>query len=83
MNCGPYWPKHFYFIPQDLLTIYITYIRPKIEHNYHLWARALKPILRFLDRKQVEERANSRAFNSIGDNMNDMRKVGYNPDERL
>ena len=26
------------FTPSDLRTIYVTYIRPKMEYNSHLWA---------------------------------------------
>ena len=29
-----------YFTPFDLRTIYVTYIRPKMEFNSHLWAEA-------------------------------------------
>ena len=49
-----------YFTPSDLRTIYVTYIRPKIEYNSHLWAGASKSALDFVDRIQ------SRALKLIG-----------------
>ena len=50
-----------YFTPFDLRTIYITYIRPKMEYNSHLWAGASKSALDFEDRIQ------SGALKLIGD----------------
>ena len=49
-----------YFTPCDLRTIYVTYIRPKMEYNSHLWAAASKSALDFVDRIQ------SRALKLIG-----------------
>ena len=51
-----------YFTPTDLRTIYITYIRPKMEYNSHLWAGASKSSLSCLDKVQ------GRAVKLIGDN---------------
>ena len=39
-----------YFTPSDLRTIYVTYNRPKIEYNSHLWASASKSALNFVYR---------------------------------
>ena len=50
-----------YFTPSDLRTIYVTYIRPKMEYNSHLWAGASKSALDFVYRIQ------SRALKLIGD----------------
>ena len=50
-----------YFTPADLRTIYVTYIRPKMESNSHLWTGASKCTLDFVDRIQ------SRALKLIGD----------------
>ena len=36
--------------PSDLRTIYVTYIRPKMQYNLHLWAGASKSALDFMDR---------------------------------
>ena len=41
-----------YFTPSDLLNIYTTYIRPKMEYNSHIWAGAPKSILELLHRMQ-------------------------------
>ena len=41
-----------YFTPSDLRTIYVTYIRPKMEYNSHLWAGASKSAFDFVDRIQ-------------------------------
>ena len=38
------------FTPSDLLTIYRTFIRPRMEYNSHVWAVASKSILKLLDR---------------------------------
>ena len=40
------------FTPSDLRTIYVTYIRPKMEYNSHIWAGASKSALVFVDRIQ-------------------------------
>ena len=50
-----------YLTPSDLRTIYVTYIRPKMEYNSNLWAGASKSALDFVDRIQ------SRALMLIGD----------------
>ena len=50
-----------YFTPSDLLSIYTTYIRPKMEYNSHIWAGAPKSSLELLDRVQ------RRAMVMIGD----------------
>ena len=50
-----------YFILYDLRTIYVIYIRPKMECNSHLWAGASKNAIDFVDRIQ------NRASNLIGD----------------
>ena len=50
-----------YFTPSDLRTVYVTYIRPKMEYNSHLWAGASKSALDFVDRIE------SRALKLIGD----------------
>ena len=51
-----------YFTPSDLrMTIYVTYIRPIMEYNAHLWAGTSKSALDFVDRIQ------SRALKPIGD----------------
>ena len=42
--------KHF--TPSDLRTIYVTYIRPKMEYNSHLWVGASKSVFDFVDRIQ-------------------------------
>ena len=39
-----------YFTPSDPRTIYVTYIRPKMECNSHLWAGAFKSALDFVAR---------------------------------
>ena len=41
-----------YFTSSDLLTIYTTYIRPKMEYNSHIWTGASKSILELLDHVQ-------------------------------
>ena len=41
-----------YFTPSDLRTIYVTYIRPKMKYNLHLWAGASESALDFVDRIQ-------------------------------
>lgn len=51
-----------YFTPSDLLIIYTTYIRPRMEYNSHIWAGAPKSSLELLDRIQ------KRAKVLIGDN---------------
>ena len=50
-----------YFTPSDLRTIYVTYIRPKMEYNSHLWTGASKSAIHCVDRIQ------SRAWKLIGD----------------
>ena len=50
-----------YFSPNDLLNIYTSYIRPKMEYNAHIWAGASSSYLQFLDRVQ------DRAIRLIGD----------------
>ena len=50
-----------YFTPSGLRTIYVTYITPNMEYNSHLWARASKSALDFVDRIQ------SRALQLKGD----------------
>ena len=50
-----------YFTSSDLRNIYVTYIRPKMEYNSYLWARASKSVLDFVDRIQ------SRALKLIAD----------------
>ena len=52
-----------YFTPSDLRTIYVTYIRPKMEYNSHLWTGASKSALDFVDRIL------SRALKLIGDEL--------------
>ena len=37
-----------YFTSTDLRTIYVTYIRPKMEYNSHLWAGASKCALSWI-----------------------------------
>ena len=49
-----------YFTPYDLRTIFVTYIRPKMGYNSHLWSGASKCALDFMDRIQ------SRALKLIG-----------------
>ena len=49
-----------YFTSSDLRTIYVTYIRQKMEYNSHLWAGASKGALHFVDRIQ------SRALKLVG-----------------
>ena len=44
-----------YFTPSDLRNIYISYIRPKMEYNSHIWAGASQSALQYLDR--IQERA--------------------------
>ena len=41
-----------YFTPSDLRDIYVSYIRPKMEYNCHIWAGASKTTLDYLDRVQ-------------------------------
>lgn len=43
-----------YFTLSNILTIYINYIRPKMEYNYHVWAGASKTILKLFH--QIQER---------------------------
>lgn len=43
-----------YFTLSNILTIYINYIPPKMEYNYHVWAGASKSILKLLH--QIQER---------------------------
>ena len=50
-----------YFTLSDLRTIYVIYIRPKMEYNSHLWAGASKSALDLVHRVQ------SRALKLIGD----------------
>ena len=50
-----------YFTPSDLRTVYVTYIRPKMEYNSRLWAGASKCAL------DVVYRIQSRALKFIGD----------------
>ena len=50
-----------YFTPFDLRSIYVTYIRAKMEYNSHLWAGASKTTLDFVVRIQ------SRPLKLIGD----------------
>ena len=44
-----------YFTPSDLLTIYRTFIRTRLEYNSHVWVGASRSILKLIDR--VQERA--------------------------
>ena len=41
-----------YFTPSDLCNIYVSYIRPKMEYNSHIWAGASSVSLQLLDRIQ-------------------------------
>lgn len=50
-----------FFTPPDLLNIYTTYIRPKMEFNSHIWSGAPASTLELLDRVQ------KRALKLIGD----------------
>ena len=50
-----------YFSPSDLRNIYVSYIRPKMEYNSHIWAGASGVSLQLLDRVQ------NRAKKLIGD----------------
>lgn len=40
------------FSSVDLRYIYITYIRPKLKYNTHIWSGALKTAIELLDRVQ-------------------------------
>jgi len=50
-----------YFSSKDLLTLYKSYIRSKMEHNSHIWAGASGTALKYLDSVQ------SRAIRLIND----------------
>lgn len=66
-----------YFTPSDLLTIYRTFIRPRMEYNSHVWAGASKSILKLLDRVQERVKVlinDSRVSNSI-DSLEHRRNV--------
>ena len=39
-----------YFTPSDLLTIYRTFIWPRMEYNSQVWAGASRSLLKLLDR---------------------------------
>ena len=65
-----------YFTPSDLHTIYVTYIRPKMEYNSHLWAGASKSALAFVDRihsrelKLIEHDSVASSITSLGHRRN-------------
>ena len=67
-----------YFTPFDLLTIYTTYIRPKMEYNSHIWAGAPKSILELLDRVQRRALAliNDNSVSNSIDSLEHRRNVG-------
>ena len=50
-----------YFTPSDRRTMYVAYIRPKMEYNSNLWAGASKSALDYVHRIQ------SQALKLIGD----------------
>jgi archaellum component FlaG (FlaF/FlaG flagellin family) len=58
---GFLWRCKSFFTPADLLKIYKSYIRPKMEYNSHLWAGAPSTTLNYLDKVQ------NRAIRLIGD----------------
>jgi len=58
---GFLWRCKSFFSPADLLKIYKSYIRPKMEYNSHLWAGAPPTTLEYLDKVQ------NRAIRLIGD----------------
>ena len=45
-----------YFTPFGLLTIYRSFIRPRMEYNSHIWAGASRSIAKLLDRVQEREK---------------------------
>jgi len=49
---GFLWRSKKYFTSSDLLIIYKTYIRPRLEYNSHIWAGAPQTCLQYLDRVQ-------------------------------
>jgi hypothetical protein len=68
----------FYFTPSETLTIYKTFIRPRLEYNSHIWAGAPKTHLAALDR--VQSRA-SRMITDVNisstlDSLSHRRNVG-------
>ena len=60
-SLGFFKPCKKYFTLFDLHTIHVTYIRPKMDYNSHLWAAASKNAVDFVDRIQ------SRALKHIED----------------
>ena len=62
----------YYFSLSVLSPIYVTYIRPKIKYNSHLWAAASKNALDFVNRiqnralKLIEGDRVASSINSLG-----------------
>jgi len=59
---GFLWRCRLFFTPADLLKIYKSFIRPKMESNSHIWSGAPPTILNYLDKVQA------RAIRLIDDN---------------